>query len=90
MVLGSLFFIILINDLSKVFINVNNINLNLYAKSKLSFNIHIDNINNKLTKIIYLKKILYLNIKNLILLYISLFLSNLSIMLIKHFRSIIS
>ena len=30
-VLGSLFFIIFINDLPNIFKNVNNINLNLYA-----------------------------------------------------------
>ena len=154
-VLGPLFFIIFINDLQNVFINVNNINLNLYADdtsltvyansdveltkllqiymdklkywfdinnlklniqktkilpyfntkltnditidnikidivdnytflglyldTKLSFNIHIDNLNMKLSKIIYLiKRLSYLNITNLILLYNSLFLSNLT------------
>ena len=46
---------------------------------KLSFNIHIDNLNIKLSKIIYLiKRLSYLNITNFILLYNSLFLSNLS------------
>ena len=52
--------------------------LGLYLDTKLSFNIHIDNLNMKLSKIIYLiKRLSYLNIKNLILLYNSLFLSNL-------------
>ena len=51
----------------------------MYLDTKLSFNIHIDNLNMKLSKIIYLiKRLLYLNIKNLILLYNSLFLSNLT------------
>ena len=53
--------------------------LGLYLDTKLSFNIHIDNLNMKLSKIIYLiKRLSYLNIKNLILLYNSLFLSNLT------------
>ena len=53
--------------------------LGLYLYTKLSFNIHIDNLNMKLSKIIYLiKRLSYLNIKNLILLYNSLFLSNLT------------
>ena len=53
--------------------------LGLYLDTKLSFNIHIDNLNMKLSKIIYLiKRLSYLNIKNLILLYKSLFLSNLT------------
>ena len=51
----------------------------MYLDTKLSFNIHIDNLNMKLSKIIYLiKRLSYLNIKNLILLYNSLFLSNLT------------
>ena len=53
--------------------------LDLYLDTKLSFNIHIDNLNMKLSKIIYLiNRLSYLNIKNLILLYNSLFLSNLT------------
>ena len=53
--------------------------LGLYLDTKLLFNIHIDNLNMKLSKIIYLiKRLSYLNIKNLILLYNSLFLSNLT------------
>ena len=53
--------------------------MGLYLDTKLLFNIHIDNINIKLTKIKYLiKKLSYLNINNFILLYNSLFLSNLS------------
>ena len=53
--------------------------LGLYLDTKLSFNIHIDNLNIKLSKIIYLiKRLSYLNITNLILLYNSLFLSNLT------------
>ena len=52
--------------------------LGMYLDTKLSFNIHIDNLYMKLSKIIYLiKRLSYLNIKNLILLYNSLFLSNL-------------
>ena len=53
--------------------------LGLYLDTKLSFNIHIDNLNMKLSKIIYIiKRLSYLNITNLILLYNSLFLSNLT------------
>ena len=57
--------------------------LGLYLDTKLIyiFNIHIDNLNMKFSKIIYLiKRLSYLiiNIKNLILLYNSLFLSNLT------------
>ena len=42
----------------------------LYLSTTLSFNMHIDNLNMKLSKIIYLiKRLSYLNIKNFILLY---------------------
>ena len=53
--------------------------LGFYLYTNLSFNININNLNIKLSKIIYLiKRLLYLNIKKLILSYKSLFLSNLS------------
>ena len=51
----------------------------LYLDTTLLFNIHIDNLNIKLSKIIYIfKRLSYLNIKHFILLYNSLFLSNVS------------
>ena len=69
-------------------INLNNVNIEIVDRytflgiildSNLTYSFHIINLCNKLSKIVYLfRKLKFLNLRNLIILYNSLFLSNMS------------